>query len=50
MLHFEYNKIRECTGFWSWLDCSWAFINRFGIKEWGLRSFGLSISNFKEGK
>ncbi len=48
MIYSNYTKIKECTNFWCWLSCSWCFTNRHGIREWGERFFGWSISNFEE--
>ena len=48
MPYLEYNQMRVCTNFWHWLNFGWNFVNRFGIREWGLRILGISISNFRE--
>lgn len=39
--------------FWSypgsaWFYHDWDFVNRFGVREWGVRVLGVEVSNFRE--
>ena len=43
----DYDWPGECLSVWRWLLCSWDFMNADGYREWGVRVFGLVLSNWR---
>lgn len=48
-VYFCYDWPGECTAWHNWVFCHWDFANSdkdFRKREWGIRIFGLAISNY----
>jgi len=48
MLCIYYDNRKEFNSISPWIFYAWSCLNRFGVDEWGVRIFGVVLSNFIE--